>query len=364
MVVGTRPNLVKAAPLLEDLKSHPEFEPIIVHTGQHYDDKLAADFGSQLGLPNSIIQIESNHLSGEERIELMTQKLETVIEENKPHMVIVFGDVDSTLAGALAANRKSIPLAHVESGLRSFDTTMKEEYNRVRVDKLSQFHFVTESSGVHNLINEGVKEASIHFVGNIMMDALRGIHFDNKEDKRDPFILWTVHRDSNVDDRNQLKKILDLLEVALQYRDVVWPVHPRTNNALLRFGLWDDFQTRSYKRRLHVSGPMLYQEFQQILTKAEVVVTDSGGLQEETCVAGVPCLTLRNNTERPSTVDCGANVLIKRLDKHKFEAELNRALVNDRKWDIPKLWDGQTSSRIIKVLEEHFIGSKLKATVQ
>lgn len=345
-IVGTRPNFIKLAPLYHVLTGHSETKLSVIHTGQHYDDNLSGLFFRELDLPTPSVQLTICSGDRLSQIEDLRQKLRSELTLLEPDLVIVFGDVNSTLAGAKASHDLGIPIAHVEAGLRSFDPSMPEESNRIETDRISDFHFITESAAFDNLLAERICEDNIHFVGNVMIDNLTNF---TKSDDSEDYMLWTIHRPSNVDQRDDLMGVLSLLEESLRSYDVVWPMHPRTRKTLKSFGLWPILDQHV---RLHIMEPLGHTEFTDLLANARIIVTDSGGIQEEACYFGVPCLTLRNNTERPVTIQVGANRLIMDNDLDLFRKELKRIQEEPTSWDLPELWDGQTSQRIVRILQE------------
>ncbi|HEV7218853.1 MAG TPA: UDP-N-acetylglucosamine 2-epimerase (non-hydrolyzing) [Terriglobales bacterium] len=345
-VVGARPNFVKAAPILRVLKDKG-MRQTLVHTGQHYDRNMSDVFFAQLEIPEPDVNLgvgSGSHAS--QTAEIMC-RIEPVLLERKPDIVLVYGDVNSTVAAALVCSKLLIRLGHVEAGLRSFDRTMPEEINRIVTDRLSDYLFTPSEDGDLNLQNEGVAADKIHRVGNVMIDSLvRFLPLAAKCLKNEwpgGFALVTLHRPSNVDDQRNLESILGSLIEVSDELDIVFPVHPRTRQRIA------DFKTATHK--LHLLDPMPYLEFLALQSRATVVITDSGGIQEETTYLGIPCLTLRSNTERPVTVTVGTNILVGE-DKHKLTSELENILAGKgKKGAIPPLWDGHASERIFAVLQ-------------
>ena len=338
------------APLYHELSRHSEIDIVVVHTGQHYDKDLYNVFYSQFDLPRPHYDLNVRKGDPCDRVGAIISGMASVLKKEDPDYVVVFGDVDSTFAAAVAARRGGIKLIHIEAGLRSFDLSMPEEMNRILVDRMSDMLFITEESGMKNLQAEGISEDKCHLVGNILIDAMDQFGFLKKGPMEEPFILWTIHRPSNVDEKSELQKVLDLLKVALDHCCVIWPVHPRTEKALKALETDQDWSDLRHDDRLKLLKPEGYKQFTNLLASSSVVVTDSGGVQEEACYLGVPCLTLRNNTERPSTVEAGANSLIYEKDKVLFEESLRRAIVSEGSWDIPPLWDGKTSRRTVEII--------------
>lgn len=357
-VVGTRPNFIKVTQFRKEFEKFPDlFEFKLVHTGQHYDAGMSEIFFQQLELqqPDFYLGVGQGP-PGEQTGHILAQ-LTKVIELWKPDLVIVVGDVNSTLAGALAANKMGVKLAHLEAGLRSGDRQMPEEINRILTDEISDLLFVTEKAGDENLRKAGKSSSQIHFVGNTMIDAL--VAFDSaivaspalEEIGLEPkkFALMTMHRPANVDDADQLKLLLDLISAIAVHYTVVFPIHPRTRNRIHSFGLDEAF---SAEKKLILIDPLDYLGFQKLVRECAFVITDSGGIQEETTFRQVPCLTLRPSTERPSTVELGTNELV------PFDVELIRQKIAEiaggtfKKGVIPPLWDGKSTERMVKVLAE------------
>jgi UDP-N-acetylglucosamine 2-epimerase (non-hydrolysing) len=322
-VAGARPNFMKIAALLRELEARESFDVFLTHTGQHYDAAMSTQFFTELGIREPDVNLEVGSGTHAAMTAQVLQRIEPVILEQRPDVLLVVGDVNSTIAAALAAVKLGVPVAHVEAGLRSFDRTMPEEINRILTDSISEWLFVTERSGVENLAREGVDPRRVHLVGNVMIDTLLA-HVAKARERRVPetlgltagkFAVLTLHRPSNVDDPEQLAKLFDR------------------------------------RLRLLVSEPLGYLDFLGLMADARVVMTDSGGIQEETTVLGVPCLTLRQNTERPATVDEGTNRLVG-SDPDAIRAGVEDVLANDAPVRrVPALWDGRAAARIAEVLE-------------
>jgi UDP-N-acetylglucosamine 2-epimerase (non-hydrolysing) len=355
-IVGARPNFMKIAPIHRLMQRDSAFDPVLIHTGQHYDKNMSDAFFNDLGLPEPDRYLGVG--SGTQSVQTagLLVAIEKALLEIEPDLVLVVGDVNSTLAAALVAAKLRIPLAHVEAGLRSFDRSMPEEVNRVVTDRLSDLLFVTEESGMKNLKNEGSPESAVHFTGNVMIDSL--VRFlDTIKDRPAPaefapflnrgFILTTLHRPSNVDDRDSLAKILDALEGLLELMPVVFPAHPRTRKNIESFGLKDRL---ARMKGLFILEPAGYIDFLQLLTRARLVLTDSGGIQEETTFLGIPCLTLRENTERPVTIALGTNRLVP-LDAETIAETARLSLNGPKTHSIPPLWDGHAAERIVAILK-------------
>jgi UDP-N-acetylglucosamine 2-epimerase (non-hydrolysing) len=344
-VVGARPNFVKAAPVLRAAR-RLGIRQTLVHTGQHYDRDMSDVFFSQLEIPEPDVNLGVGSGSHAAQTAEIMRRFEPVLLEHKPDVVLVYGDVNSTVAAALVCSKLLIRVAHVEAGLRSFDRTMPEEINRVVTDRLSDMLFTPSEDGDANLQREGVPQEKIHRVGNVMIDSLIELlpAARSRPTKGLPerLALVTLHRPSNVDDGENLQKILDSLGQVSQRLDTVFPVHPRTRQRINELGI------RTPK--LHLVDPMPYIEFLALQSRAAVVITDSGGIQEETTYLGVPCLTMRENTERPITVTLGTNTLVGE-DRDKLVRELNKILAGQgKKGVIPPLWDGHAGERIADVL--------------
>jgi UDP-N-acetylglucosamine 2-epimerase (non-hydrolysing) len=345
-VVGARPNFMKAAPVMRALGNRRGVRQTLVHTGQHYDKNLSDVFFSQLSMPEPDVNLEVGSGSHAwQTAEVMT-RFEPVVLERKPDVVVVYGDVNSTVAAALVCSKLLIRVAHVEAGLRSFDRTMPEEINRIVTDRLADLLFTPSEDGDINLQSEGVSPEKIYRVGNVMIDSLVRLlpcaMQIPKNGLPDRYALVTLHRPSNVDDSATLQRILSSLLEVNQRLEVVFPVHPRTRQRIEQFGINIE--------KLHLLEPLPYIEFLSLQRRAAAVITDSGGIQEETTYLGVPCLTLRSNTERPATVTLGTNVLIGQ-DLGRLGSELLKILDGKAKrGSIPPLWDGNAGERIAEVV--------------
>lgn len=363
-VVGARPNFMKIAPIIRALRSQPGAIPVcLVHTGQHYDAEMNDAFFSQLQIPHPDIELEVGSGSHAVQTAEIMKRFETVVEEELPVAVLVVGDVNSTIACALVAAKKDIPVIHVEAGLRSFDRTMPEEINRVLTDRISDMLFITEPSARDNLRNEGVDDRQVHFVGNVMIDTLRhslsqsvpaeitlsGVkNADMFLEGEHGYAVLTLHRPANVDDRDLFRDLLETVRLVSERVPVVFPVHPRTRKAL------DDHGLQSYldTERIVCLPPLGYLEMLGLISTARLVMTDSGGLQEETTVVGVPCITLRENTERPVTVDQGTNTITGH-DRKLIMSVLDEVLTDGgKRGRTPELWDGKAAERIKEVLND------------
>jgi len=366
-VVGTRPNFIKIASVMEAMRRSSALQPLLVHTGQHYDERMSQLFFRDLGIPEPDLNLGVAAGSHAEQTGRIMIEFEKVLLRERPDLVLVVGDVNSTLACALTAAKLQIPVAHVEAGLRSFDRTMPEEINRLLTDRISDYLFVSERSGVDNLRREGVEEEKIFFVGNVMIDTL----LRNRERAAQSTILGdlglvpreylvlTLHRPSNVDKPETLRGILEALREIQAEWPILFPVHPRTRSRLAELGLTEDPTPPLPAGRegalaampnLRLIEPLGYLDFLQLMAEARVVLTDSGGIQEETTVLGVPCVTLRENTERPVTLTEGTNVLAG-TDPARIVEETKKAAQAERMARQPALWDGKAAERIVKVLE-------------
>ncbi len=350
-VVGARPNFVKIAPLVQEL-SQKNIEYDLIHTGQHYDEALSKSFFDQLNIPTPSLYLGVGSGTHGVQTGKMMMKLEEVLMQGNYDLVIVVGDVNSTLAAALAAVKLHIPVAHIESGYRSFDMRMPEEINRVLVDRVSQLLFAPTENAVLNLINEGIPRNRIFLVGNIMIETLANnmgrIDAADRGPIPDEYVVLTVHRAENTDDKAVLSAIIKGVKTCPL--PVVFPVHPRTKEKLMSYGMWDELI--SSKTILPID-PLGYLPFQRLIKGAKAVLTDSGGVQEEALIYNVPCLTLRNNTERMITIQLGANTLVG-TDSEKIGQTLSAVLQAGRTvWPAPAYWDSGVSARIVDTILAH-----------
>ena len=363
LVVGARPNFMKMAPLYFEMVKAEPLEPLIVHTGQHYDYVMSQAFFEDLELPQPHHFLGTGSGSHAEQTARIMVEFEKVLLAEKPDLVVVFGDVNSTVACSLTAKKLLISVAHVEAGLRSFDETMPEEINRRVTDTISDLLFTPSPDGDENLRREGVAENKIHRVGNIMIDSLIGILNrigpDQQEQIVDRFglarrnyVLVTLHRPSNVDERDGLEQILRYLNKLSAQVPVVFPVHPRTRKNIEAFGI-----DASFHDAFRIVEPVRYREFITLENNARFIVTDSGGIQEEATYLRLPCLTLRPNTERPITITEGTNELV---DMSNIEEQSARILADQWKQGrVPALWDGHTAERIVQVLRDYCAPAKV-----
>ena len=354
LLVGTRPNIVKISQFRRVFSQYDNFELKIIHSNQHYSESVSSIFFTQFGIEADVILPKfEGHASA--HMGHIIQHLTTELMNDKPDLLIVVGDVNSTLSGAIVANKLGIKLAHLESGLRSYDRQMPEEINRLIVDELSDYYFVTEQSGLDNLKSEGKDMNHVYFVGNTMIDSLmaftKEIHsktFSFTYDIDKPYLAMTLHRPSNVDNKAGLLKILALLEYCSKYFQIIFPMHPRTKKNIDAFNLTNNFENLEH---IIFTEPLDYFTFQKLIALSHGVITDSGGIQEETTFIGVPCVTLRENTERPVTIELGTNELMD-FDPPEVLAKLNHLSEKENK--IPPLWDGSATERIAEKLNEIF----------
>ncbi|MCU1342467.1 MAG: UDP-N-acetylglucosamine 2-epimerase [Candidatus Acidoferrum typicum] len=385
IVVGARPNFMKAAPILKAIgefnRSRSEWAeaivPVLVHTGQHYDAQMSDAFFAELDLPQPDVFLGAGSGSHAAQTAEIMRRFEPVLLEEKPDALLVVGDVNSTLACALVASKfvgKSRPaIAHVEAGLRSCDRSMPEEINRILTDQISDLLFVTEDSGLRNLRVEGIPADRIHFVGNTMIDSLReyesGAELSPVTErlglKRGEYTLLTLHRAANVDDRESFTEILEGLEDLANSHRIIFPAHPRTQKQIRElglgsfFGFLPPFENHKGWGSQHSGGiqmiePQGYLDFLCLMKHARLVVTDSGGIQEETTALGVPCVTVRDNTERPVTVQLGTNILAG-TKRETIRPAIQKQLALRGASRIPEMWDGRAGARIVGILAERLI---------
>ncbi len=357
-VVGARPNFVKIANIVRACNAADRIESVLVHTGQHYSANMSASFFDELDIPHPDINLEVGSGSHAQQTGEIIKRFESVLLEHEPTLVLVVGDVNSTAAAALVAVKLGIKVAHVEAGLRSFDRTMPEEINRLVTDAISDFLFITEPSAQVNLEHEGVDASKIHYVGNVMIDtlerhrekALRSSILDDLGLNNGPYGVLTLHRPSNVDHHETFSGILDALETIQRDMTIVLPAHPRTVKNIEGIGLMDRIRQMG---KLRLVDPLGYLDFLKLMAEARLVLTDSGGIQEETTILGVPCLTIRENTERPITITEGTNQLVG-CEPSRILEGYRRALAEPAQQRRPKFWDGQAAQRIVDVLLEVF----------
>jgi len=347
-VVGARPNLMKLAPVYRAIAKFPEIEQLVVHTGQHYDFNMSDVFFQQLGTGAPDINLEVGSASHAKQTAEVMVRFESVVMERRPDLVLVYGDVNSTVAAALVCAKLAVRVGHVEAGLRSFDRLMPEEINRLVTDQLADLLFTPSEDGDRNLNREGIPTEKIHLVGNVMIDTLvrmlPACESHLPADVPSRFALVTLHRPSNVDDLDWLKCLLQTLEQISSDLTIVFPVHPRTRQRMNDIGL------NGSTSRLRLMEPQPYLAFLALQERAAVVITDSGGIQEETTYLQVPCLTVRENTERPITVEMGTNILVGR-DPGRIQKEVEMILAGQTKQgQVPPLWDGHAAERIAEIV--------------
>ena len=362
-VVGARPNFMKAAPVLEALFKRQDMDAKLIHTGQHYDRQMSELFFEELGLPRPHLDLQVGSGSHGEQTGQIMIRFEPVLKQEQPDLVMVFGDVNSTVAASLCAAKLNIPVAHVEAGLRSFDRSMPEEVNRIVTDHLSDYLFVTEPSGRKNLLREGIPEDNIFFVGNVMVDTLlkhreraKERHYEEKIGLTPgTYGIVTLHRPSNVDVPEALAEIVAAVKDLSEALPLVFPCHPRTRRRLESSSSRhmvgkDGPDQEQMKGRLVVTDPLGYLDFLSLMSGARLVLTDSGGIQEETTVLGIPCLTLRANTERPVTIEQGTNVLVDHSRDRILAAASKVLNGTPPQGRLPDLWDGKAAERIAGIL--------------
>jgi len=365
LVAGARPNFMKIAPLMDELNRNNNFNPVLVHTGQHYDEKMSDLFFKQLGIPEPDINLEVGSASHAVQTARIMERFEKVCVDEKPDAVLVVGDVNSTAACVLVASKLQIKTIHYEAGLRSNDRTMPEEINRLVTDAICDIFFTTSVDADENLMNEGKKQDKIFMVGNLMIDSLvnnlkkareLGVEIVGQNGKRyifgqdvrpGQYGMMTFHRPSNVDKKEDLENLLDVWGAISEKIPLIFPIHPRTLKNLNRFGLNE--KTESFPN-LILCEPIGYLEFLRLVSESKFVLTDSGGIQEETTYLNIPCLTIRPNTERPVTVWEGSNKLIM---TQEAEDEIDLILKGKgKKGKAPKFWDGKSAGRIIQILQQ------------
>ncbi len=359
VVAGARPNFMKISPIIREINKSKNIDYYLVHTGQHYDKKMSKLFFDELKIPYPDINLGVGSSSHACQTADIMKAFEPVLIDQKPDAVLVVGDVNSTIACGMVAVKMGIKLIHVEAGLRSFDRTMPEEINRMLTDCISDYLFCTETSGYNNLIREGMAREKIFLVGNVMIDTL----LEHKKEaelssvmkdldvNRDNFCVMTLHRPSNVDSPDALNDILKAIEIIEKDIQIIFSVHPRTYQNIISFDM--EKRIRNLKN-LKIVEPLGYFDFLKLMVHSKFIITDSGGIQGESVILRKPCLTLRHNTERPATVDAGLNQLVGNKTSKIIEGydKIKRGdLIQD---DIPLLWDGKTSKRIVEILERSF----------
>ena len=360
-VASARPNFMKVAPLLEEYKHHQGIDAQLLHTGQHYDYEMSKIFFDELGIPKPDFHLGVGSGSHAEQTAKVMTEFEKVLQKERPDWVVVVGDVNPTMACTIVANKMGIKVAHVEAGLRSYDRGMPEEINRVLTDSIADLLLTPSIDGNMNLIKEGIDEKKIRFVGNIMIDTLFTMRERSGEStiladlgvSEKNYGLVTLHRPSNVDQKDTLSNFVEVLETTARDLPLVWPVHPRSRNRAQEFGLWDRL---NHIDDLHLLEPVGYLDNVSLMNNARLVLTDSGGIQEETTALGVPCFTARENTERPITITEGTNTLVgtdpEVILKHIRE-HLQNGVVGNKDLPKPLYWDGNTAKRIVKAILEY-----------
>lgn len=370
-VVGARPNFMKIAPIMAALrKGTPQLKLLLVHTGQHYDETMNKQHFADLGIPAPDINLEVGSGSHAVQTAEVMRRFEPVLDREAPAMVLVVGDVNSTLACALVAAKKHVPVVHVEAGLRSKDRTMPEEINRVLTDQISDLLLTTERSAVGNLIREGIDPKRVHFVGNVMIDTLRAnlpraitpaetlkqnvgsIDFPTRPKQ---FAVLTLHRPSNVDDPKVLRSLLEAMSTISTDLPILFPVHPRTREKIERFGFMEIIS----KASVALLPPLGYLEMLGLMRDALLVLTDSGGIQEETTALGIPCITLRSNTERPITVSEGTNTVTGSRPDKIFAVYREVMTTGGKAGRVPEFWDGHAADRIAVILRDWLVSSAM-----
>lgn len=356
LVVGARPNFMKIAPISAELKKR-DINQILLHTGQHYDDNMSKVFFEDLGMPQPDIYLGIGSGSHAYQTAKVMVEFEKVCRERKPSMVVVVGDVNSTVACSMVCAKERIPCAHVEAGLRSFDRDMPEEINRLVTDAIADYLLTPSPDGDDNLRNEGVSEERIVRVGNVMIDSLLNNINKSKSSQihqelgisGERYAVLTLHRPSNVDDKSAFIRIIDALEEIGERITIVFPLHPRTKNRAEEFGLTERIERIP---NIVMTGPAGYLDFIALMAGARLILTDSGGLQEESTALGIPCLTLRENTERPVTVTEGTNTIVGNDTQVIIEAAMDVLDTGGKSGRVPDLWDGDTAQRIANLIEE------------
>jgi UDP-N-acetylglucosamine 2-epimerase (non-hydrolysing) len=352
-VVGTRPNFIKIAPIMEQMSMVSAIDPFLLHTGQHYDESMNQVFFDQLGIPKPDMYFGVGSGNNANQVSEIIKCIDPILDQERPDALLVVGDVNSTVACAWAASYRKIPVIHVEAGLRSFDRSMPEEVNRIITDQLSDLLFVTEKSGIENLFREGIDSGKIHFVGNVMVDTLKK-HRDLAE--RDSciletlkleskqYVVLTLHRPSNVDTIGVLRPILEVINELSKELKIVFSVHPRTREKIKEFDL------ECITQPFSTIGPLPYLDMVRLMSHSKLVMTDSGGIQEETTALGISCITMRENTERPITIEKGTNILSGNKGANILLAARNAIDTGGKKGSIPDLWDGKAANRIVKII--------------
>lgn len=358
VVAGARPNFMKIAPLVRHLKKIKQIKTLLVHTGQHYDFQMSEVFFQELNIPAPDIHLNVGSGSHAAQTAHIMTAFEKVIVNEKPDLIVVVGDVNSTVACSIVASKMNVKVAHIEAGLRSFDRTMPEEINRIITDSISDYLFVSEESGLKNLAKEGVSKNKVYYVGNIMIDTLlfSKSKIDSSQILKDiglakkSYATLTLHRPSNVDSAFGLSEVYEILTQITKRTKIVYAIHPRTRKMMESHGFLKKFEGIT---GLMMIDPLGYMDFIKLVKESKFILTDSGGIQEESTVLDIPCLTMRENTERPATVSRGTNVLVGR-DKKLILNSVNKIL--DGRWKkrtIPRYWDGHAAPRIVNILNNN-----------
>lgn len=355
-IVGARPNFMKIAPVMDAMGKSKVIKPLLLHTGQHYDEKMSSLFFEELKIPKPDIYLGVGSGTHAKQVAHIMEKFDDVCEEEKPDAILVVGDVNSTMACSLVASKLGIKIIHLEAGLRSFDRRMPEEINRLVTDSIADLLLTPSEDGSQNLLNEGISADKIQLVGNIMIDTLfrflpvieKSSIIDQLHLTPQQYLLVTLHRPSNVDQKENLKEILTTFREIQKKIKIVFPVHPRTMKNINEFGF---SELINEMKNLIITEPFGYLDFQRLMTQSKAVITDSGGVQEETTALKIPCITIRENTERPVTVTEGSNVLIG-SDMGQLVLMIEKVLANKwKKSTIPEQWDGKTADRVVKIIE-------------
>jgi UDP-N-acetylglucosamine 2-epimerase (non-hydrolysing) len=355
LVAAARPNFMKIAPLYHAIKKEAGLKPIIVHTGQHYDCNMSDYFIRDLNLPDPHVYLGIGSGTHAEQVGKVMIAYERILMNDRPDCIVVVGDVNSTMAATLASVKLKIKVAHLEAGLRSFDRTMPEEINRVVTDSLADLLWTPSTDADENLLREGIANDKIVRVGNIMIDSLEMLRLAIECDysykkynvKKRAFCVVTLHRPSNVEDPQTLEKICNILKLISEEIKIIFPIHPRTKEKLNKYGLYDDLEQCD---GIHLTNPLNYISFMNLVFKCALVITDSGGIQEETTYLGIPCITLRENTERPITVTHGTNKLC--TPDNLIDCFMQFKTQRDIITRVPDLWDGHTADRVIVSLKQ------------
>ncbi|HED10378.1 MAG TPA: UDP-N-acetylglucosamine 2-epimerase (non-hydrolyzing) [Caldithrix abyssi] len=358
-VVGARPNFMKIAPIQRVMDATEGIEPFLVHTGQHYDERMSKFFFDDLQLPQPDVYLNIGSASHAVQTARIMIEFEQVLLKEKPDAVLVVGDVNSTAACSIVASKMGIKIIHVEAGLRSNDRGMPEEINRILTDSISDLLFITEQSGLDNLKREGIPDEKVHLVGNVMIDSLiffkekaaQSTMLDDLGLEKQSYALITLHRPSNVDDPDVFRRLISTFQKIEKELKLIFPIHPRSRKRISEFGLDEMIASMP---NLKLLDPLGYLDFMNLMHNARVLLTDSGGIQEETTYLGIPCITMRENTERPVTMEVGTNVLVG-SDTDMIYEEFKK-VINGRakKGSIPPMWDGHAAERIVDIIKKTF----------